>query len=82
MAIKGAQKQLGATDSLLRLSDYPIGSPQSRAAARALLDCRREAQGQGTVFYISIGGRRADPNRKCTCRKPEAGTFAVCRCFL
>jgi hypothetical protein len=42
---QGTQKGLGATESGLRLSDYPLGSRQSRAAARALLGARRRAQG-------------------------------------
>ena len=40
MANKGAQRPLGATDSGLKPGEYPLGSPQSRAAARALLERR------------------------------------------
>jgi hypothetical protein len=81
MANKGAQKPLGATDSGLRLSHYPVGSAQSRAAARALLDKRREAEGEGIRFTITLVGRTVDPNRKCTCPRPAAGTLVFCRCF-
>jgi hypothetical protein len=82
MANKGLQRGLGATDSGFRLSDYPLGSQQSRAAARALLEARRAAQGEGTLFRVRAISRPEDPDRKCNCRKPEAGTFALCRCFL
>ena len=37
MADKGAKRGLGATDVGLKPGDYALGSPQSRAAARALL---------------------------------------------
>jgi hypothetical protein len=40
MTNKGAQQSLGATDARLRLGDYELGSPQSRATARALLERR------------------------------------------
>ena len=40
MANKGAQKPLGATDSGVKPGEYPLGSPQSRATARALLERR------------------------------------------
>jgi hypothetical protein len=79
---QGTQKGLGATESGLRLSDYPLGSRQSRAAARALLAVRRKAQGKGTILRVRLVGRPEDPKQKCTCREPEAGTFALCRCFL
>jgi hypothetical protein len=79
---QGTQKGLGATESGLRLSDYPLGSRQSRAAARALLGARRRAQGEGTFIRVRLIGKAEDPDRKCTCPKPEAGTFALCRCFL
>ena len=82
MTNKGAQKPLGATDSNPRLSHYPVGSAQSRAAARALLDSRRKAHGEDIRFTIRLVGNTVDPNRKCTCPQVEAGTFAICRCFL
>ncbi len=74
--------RLGATAPAVRLSDYPIGSQQSRAAARALLEARREAQGEGILFRVTRANRSRDPNRKCTCSRPDTGMFAVCRCFM
>lgn len=62
--------------------DYALGSPQSRAAARAFMEARKAAQGEGTTLRIRLVGRSEDPNQKCTCRTPEAGTVAVCGCFL
>jgi hypothetical protein len=44
MANNGAQRPLGATGTGLRLGDYALGSPQSRAAARALLERKFAAQ--------------------------------------
>jgi hypothetical protein len=82
MADKGSKKALSATDLGLRLSDYPLGSPQSRATARAFLNARRAAQGEGTILRIRLVGRPEDPNQKCTCRMPEVGNLAVCKCFL
>jgi hypothetical protein len=73
---------LGATDSELRLSEYPLGSRRSRAAARALLNARRTSQGEGTILRVRLVGRPEDPNQKCTCRRPEAGASVVCKCFL
>jgi hypothetical protein len=40
MTDKGAQQPLGATGAGLRLGDYELGSLQSRATARALLERR------------------------------------------
>jgi hypothetical protein len=81
MANKGSQTALGATDSGLRASDYPLGSGRSRAAARALLDARRAAQGEGTLICVKSIVKSDDPDLKCTCPIPEAGTFALCECF-
>ena len=74
--------QLSATDSGIRLSNYHLGSWQSRAAARGLLDARRASQGKGTILRVRLVGRSEDPSQKCTCQEPEAGTFALCKCFL
>ena len=41
MANKGAQQPLGATGAGLRLGDYELGSPLSKAAARALAAARQ-----------------------------------------
>jgi hypothetical protein len=40
MASKGAQDPLSATGAGLKPGEYPLGSAQSRAAARALLERR------------------------------------------
>jgi hypothetical protein len=40
MANKGGQKPPGATGAGPKPAEYPLGSPQSRAAARALLERR------------------------------------------
>jgi hypothetical protein len=76
------QKGARTSSELARLGQYPVGSPQSRAAARALLAARKTARFEGIlVRLVSVLGCD-DPDRKCTCPTPEAGTFAMCRCFL
>ena len=57
MANRGSQKPLGATDSGLRLSDYPLGSRESRAAARAMLVARNADELRFEVRSIVDGSR-------------------------
>lgn len=76
------QKGQGAGRADANPGRYPIGSRESRAAARALLTARKTAQGEGIlVRLVSVLGCD-DPDRKCTCPVPEAGKFGMCRCFL
>ena len=73
-------QRTGSTDA--RPGRYELGSPESRAAARALLDSRKATQGQGILIkLVSVLGCD-DPDRKCTCPVPEAGSIGMCRCFL
>jgi hypothetical protein len=44
MVNKGTQRRLGATESWLRPGGFPLGSAQSRAAARAALESRYAAR--------------------------------------
>ena len=46
MANKGPQGQLGATDSGPRPGRFPLGSAQSRAAARAMLVARKASEAE------------------------------------
>ena len=48
---------LGATDSGLRLAKYPVGSRQSRAAARALLVARESKEEFRVQCYSAVDGR-------------------------
>ena len=83
MAHRGVQGALGATDSGLRLSDYPLGSRRSRGAARAILEARKAALGEGTLIRIVAAERGHDVDlSKCTCPVPKAGAIGVCKCFL
>jgi hypothetical protein len=43
---------LRATDSGLRLAEYPLGTRQSRAAARALLEARKLSEDDGLRFQV------------------------------
>ena len=67
----------------MKPGNFPVRSAQSRAAARSLLESRRATQPNRTPIRIRlVGSGPADPNRKCTCDAPPAGTVAICRCFL
>jgi hypothetical protein len=54
MATKGPQQRLGATDTGARPGRFPLGSPQSRAAARALLLAREAGEEEFRVECFSI----------------------------
>jgi hypothetical protein len=71
----------GTGEAGARPGDFGLGSVQSRAAARALLDSRRAAKPPGTLLVFRTIGKPHDP-ALCTCPTPEAGTIEVCRCFL
>jgi hypothetical protein len=61
--------------------EFPIGLWESRAAARSLIESRRTTEDVGILFRLRRIGKSSDPNQKCTCKVPPAGTFALCRCF-
>lgn len=46
MANKRTEARLGATDSGLRPGCFPVGSAQSRAAARSLVNARKESEAE------------------------------------
>jgi hypothetical protein len=76
------QKGQGTSIADARPGNYPLGSAQSRAAARSLLVLKRAMEGEGIVFVLSAIGSPAPPGTKCTCPIPPAGTVAMCRCFF
>jgi hypothetical protein len=82
MATKGSRRSLGATDGRLKLGDYALGSIQSRAVARSLLESRRTTEDTGILFRLRRIGKASDPDRKCTCKRPPAGMVVFCRCFV
>lgn len=57
MANKGAQGRLGATDSGPRPGSFPLGSAQSRAAARALLVARESEEMRFQTVSVVDGSR-------------------------
>ena len=75
------EKGRGTAGADVMPGQYPLGSPQSRAAARAVLTARRAGQFEGILvqFVSALGGD--DLGRRCTCPAPAAGTIAFCRCF-
>jgi len=71
-----------ATYSGPQPADFPLGSPESRGAARLLLEARLNASGgAGILVRIRRMGVRGMEQRKCTCKPPAPGAFALCRCF-
>jgi hypothetical protein len=59
MANKGPQERLGATASTPRPGCFPLGSAQSRAAARAMLAARKESE-DGLCFVAFNRGKRVN----------------------
>lgn len=53
MISKGAQGRLVATDLGLRPGRFPLGSPQSRAAARSLLAARRVSEEEHGFRFVT-----------------------------
>jgi hypothetical protein len=63
MANIGIQGRLGATDSCPRPGVFPIGSAQSRAAARSLLATRRAREGEQGFRFVTrsiLDGKRVN----------------------
>jgi hypothetical protein len=73
---------LPATSNAAEMMSFPLGSLESRAAARSLLIARGTSGDEGTLLRIMITGKPVDPQRKCSCQTPAAGIWAVCKCFL
>jgi hypothetical protein len=71
-----------ATSNAAAMMSFPLGSLESRAAARSLLIARRTSGDEGTLLPIMVIGKPVDPQRKCSCQAPAAGIWVVCRCFL
>jgi len=59
MVNKGVQGRLGATDSGMRPGCFPLGSPQSRAAARAMLESQSSGQ-RGMIIFSSVPRPRSN----------------------
>jgi hypothetical protein len=63
MANKGSQGPLPATDSGMRPGCFPLGSAQSRAAARSLLEARKaseDEQGFEIITKSIVDGKRVN----------------------
>ena len=73
-------KGQGTNGNSGRPGRYALGSAESRAAARALLNSKRVAQFEGILVRL-VSNERDRSGRECTCPMPEAGKFALCRCF-
>lgn len=65
-----------------KMADYPLGSLESRAAARAALDAQQVAQ-RGVFAGISVQfvGRQLDDSAVCTCPPVPRGQIAFCHCL-
>jgi hypothetical protein len=53
MAKKASENALGATNAGARPGDYCLGSPQSRAAARAILARRNAGRKRQDIIFVS-----------------------------
>ena len=87
---RAEQLVLPATDSNSGPAAFPLGSLQSRAAARRLIQAREDKEDSGTLFVVTRIGRspnalsgieKAPNSAVCTCKKPAAGTLGLCMCF-
>jgi hypothetical protein len=78
---RGHGANLFATVASQRLADYSLGSLESRAAARVLLQARTDSQAKGLLVRVVFIGKHEEGEMVCTCKEPPAGTFALCRCF-
>lgn len=66
----------------MKPGEYPLYSPQSRAAARSLLADRKAKEGEGILVRLRKVGNPIPADRECNCPVPRAGTFAICKCFV
>lgn len=57
MANKAFQQGLGATDGMPRAGNFKLGSAQSRAAARAMLEARNAGELRFQVVSVVDGSR-------------------------
>ncbi len=73
---------LPATASTHGLGDLPIGSLQSRAAARSLIEARGIAEEDGMLVVVRHIGATAPLDFKCICNKRvPSGQSRVCHHF-
>jgi len=83
------RKSLPATTPGPRPADYPVGSLESRAAARSMITAREASEGEGELWRVTVVGSYLDENgerkprgRTCTCKVPPAGWWTVCSCAI
>ena len=77
MASKGSRGRQAQQIRVQGQPDY-LGSAQSRAAARALMDARRTIRAEGTLIQLRFIGRTEDPDQRCNCARGR--TRARLRC--
>ena len=72
-----------ATDLGPNPGEFPVGSLESRAAARSMLEAKEaiEAIGSPTFLVRFISPGVPVDDSKCTCKHPKPGTIGFCRCF-
>ena len=66
---------LPATSNAAEMMSFPLGSLESRAAARSLLIARRTSGEEGTLLRIMVTGKPVDP-QVAKPPQPESGWFA------
>ena len=72
---------LPATRSTLRPGDFELGSGQSRAAARMLLE-EQALQEPGLTLRVEVMANPAPVRTRCTCKPTPAGQVSICKCFM
>jgi len=82
---EGAKRpSLPATKFGVRPGEFPLGSIESRAAARHIIEGRGAAEKKGTLIHFEIVriGQPHDPDAgKCTSEPPPASAVAFCTCL-
>ena len=83
MHTNGSQTRwLPATAAAKGLGDLSLGSLQSRAAARLLMDAREAMGGEGLLFRVEVMANHPAPGTRCNCKVPSSGQIAICKCFM
>ncbi len=78
----GSKERLLATVQRLDLAHLPLGSAESRAAARRLLKTKKAIEPKGNLFVLLDLVNPPGPEVECHCKQPRSGTFAICECFF
>jgi hypothetical protein len=71
-----------ATAHATEMMSFPLGSLESRAAARSLIEAREAMGDEGILFRVSVMANPGAPGTRCNCKVPPSEQFAICKCFM